>query len=905
VLGRERECEQIEAVLGSAREGSATVLAILGEAGIGKTTLLDHAVQRASGMSPVRIRAVESEAEVAFSGLADACRPLLDRAASLPPRQRDALGRALAVGPVDDGAEIDRLGVGAATLGLLAAAAADRPLLLIVDDADWLDCESAAALLFAARRIEAEPIAVIVAGRGREKAFAGQGFEELHLQGLEDGDALELLARAGCASDVAERLVQAARGNPLALVELPRALTAGQLSGEEPLGEPVEVGPGVERAFAGQVAVLGRDAQGALLVAATSDTNDLNVVTRAVAQLGLPVGALQTAEAAGLVRLDGSAFEFRHPLVRSSVYHGAAAGDRRRAHRALADALAEADPERSAWHRAAAALAPDEEAAELLASVATRAGARGAYASAAAAHERAARLGDETRRLERIARAADAAWLGGEPEKAAALAAEGLSGDPAPSLRADLVALRARLELHFGDQQLAYRWFVEAADLVVESAPEKAAGMLAEAVLAGGQFGGPELEQATERLERLPHGDDPVLELILDLAVGAATSLRGTATEPIQVSEATIEEVAQVATSPLDLFWAGRGFFMIGRNLEASRVARRAIDIARDGEATGLLPQLLRLRAAADYDRGEWLAARAAASEAADLAEELGQTTTACACLGLLAELESALGADDDCREHAGRAIAIATKASLGFYRERAERALGRLDLARGHLDEAAERLAEAADRLDRDHNREQNVTPLGDLVEVQTRRGDRAGAERALGRLLALGVPALPNEEALVARCEGISAPENSYAAHFERALERHSVDLFPFEQARTALCYGERLRRDGERKAAREQLDAAAATFASLGAVPWLERARDELRASGARLRAASSTDVEQLTPREAQIAAQVAEGKSNREVAAALYLTTKTVEFHLTRVYRKLGVRSRSELVRLMSE
>jgi DNA-binding CsgD family transcriptional regulator len=856
-------------------------------------------------MNLVRIRAVESESEVAFAGLADACRPLLDHLASLPPRQRDALGRALAVGPVNDGAEIDRLGVGAATLGLLEAAASDGPLLLIVDDADWLDSESAAALLFAARRIEAEPIAVIIAGRTPEKAFAGHGFEELHLQGLEPDEALELLARAGCSPGVAAALERATRGNPLALVELPRMLTAGQLSGDEPLEEPLEVGPGVERAFAGRVAVLSEDEQGALLVAATSDTNDLNAVTRAVERLGLPARALQTAEAAGLVRLDGPSFEFRHPLVRSSVYHRAAAGNRRRAHGALADALAEADPERSAWHRAAAALAPDEEAAELLADVAARAAARGAYASAAAAHERAARLGDETQRLERIASAADAAWLGGQAQKAAALAAEGLSGDPALPLRADLVALQARLELHFGDQQLAYRWFVEAADLVEESVPEKAAAMLAEAVLAGGQFGGLELEQAAERLERLPHGDDPVLELILDLAVGAAASLRGAAPPPTRVSAARLDQVAQVATSPLDLYWAGRGFFMIGRNLDASRVARRAIDIARGGQATGLLPQLLRLRAAADYDRGEWLSARAAGAEAVDLAEELGQTTTACACLGLLAELESALGADDDCRRHAGRAVAIATSAGLGFYRERAERALGRLDLARGRLDEAAERLEKSADRLERDHNREQNVTPLLDLVEVNTRRGDQAGAEHTLERLLALGEPAMPGEDALIERCKGIAARQDGYAIHFERALERHSVDLFPFEQARTALCYGERLRRDGERKAAREQLEAAAATFASLGARPWLERAQHELRASGARLRAASSTDVEQLTPREAQIAAQVAEGKSNREVAAALYLTTKTVEFHLTRIYRKLGVRSRSELVRLMSE
>jgi len=298
------------------------------------------------------------------------------------------------------------------------------------------------------------------------------------------------------------------------------------------------------------------------------------------------------------------------------------------------------------------------------------------------------------------------------------------------------------------------------------------------------------------------------------------------------------------------------------------------------------------------------MTARAAAAEGAELAEELGQTTTACAVLGLLAELESATGAGEDCREHARRAIEIATGVGLGFYRERAERALGRLELVEGRLDAAAEQLARSADRLERDGNRELNVSPLPDLVEVNARRGNTGEAEQSLAGLLALADSAMPNEEGFVARCRGIVAGDNDFAAHFRYALERHDADPFPFERARTELCFGERLRRAGERTAAQEQLSSAATTFAALGAAPWLERASDELRASGRRLRRRES-DRDQLTPREAQIAGQVAEGKSNREVAEALYLTPKTVEFHLTRVYRKLGVRSRTELVRKMGE
>ncbi len=298
---------------------------------------------------------------------------------------------------------------------------------------------------------------------------------------------------------------------------------------------------------------------------------------------------------------------------------------------------------------------------------------------------------------------------------------------------------------------------------------------------------------------------------------------------------------------------------------------------------------------------GDWASARAAAAEAAELAQELGQASMRCASLALLAELEASIGDGVACREHAREAAGIAVALGLDFFRERAERALGRLRLVRGELDAAAAALEGVAGRLARAGNHELNVSPLPDLVEVYVRLGRSREAQDALARLESLTGSTFPGEEALFERSRGIAADDATFSTHFHRALELHERDPFPFELARTELCFGERLRRTGDRRAAREHIEAAARTFAGLEALAWAERADDELGATGQRLRRRGSVEREFLTPREAQIADQVAQGKSNREVAAALYLTPKTVEFHLTRIYRKLGVRSRSQLVR----
>ena len=724
------------------------------------------------------------------------------------------------------------------------------------------------------------------------------------MPGLDREAALTLLdetAPVRCEQSVARQLVEATAGNPLALLELPRTLSEEQLRGAAPLEEPLHLGPTLERTFARRAAVLGEPVRRSLLAAAAESTGELAPIGRALERLGLDAQLLDLAEDDGLVRVEGSRLVFRHPLVRAAVYHSAAPSERRATHRALAEGHAGSDERSRTWHLALAAVGPEDDTADALAELAAESRDRGAYDEAATAFERAARLsGPAAARLDRLAAAADAAWLAGRSEHARALALEGLGGGAEGLARADLLALKARIELFGGDQDEAFATFVEAAASAEPDDPARAAVILAEAVSAGIQTSTVSLAGAVAALERLRRPSEPFLEFIICQALGSAASIVGDARSALLIRQAVaaLDGGALELDSALHLFWAGRARFMLGENDEAAALGRRATERARQDEALGVLPQSLRLVASADFDRGRWQSAYATAGEAVSWSRQTGQSSTLCACLGLLAEIDAATGNEPDCRAAADEAIELAEKLGLGYYRGRAERALGRLEVALGRLDVGARQLEAAAARLERAGNREANVTPLWDLVEANARLGDLDGAQAALDAAEPLVAPQVPDEVAVLERCRGIVAAVDAFELHFDRALELHE---FPFERARTELSYGERLRRAGERRRARELLRSALSAFQELGAVAWADRARTELGASGERLRARDEARQDFLTPRETQIALQVAQGASNREVAAALFVTPKTVEFHLTRIYRKLGVRSRGELIR----
>jgi DNA-binding CsgD family transcriptional regulator len=897
LVGRDAELERISKLVDEAAEGRGGALVLRGEAGIGKSSLLDQARTTATLIST---SGTEAESAIPFAGLGDVLRPLLGSLDSLADAHAAAIRIVLGL---SEPRPVDRLTLGTATLSLLAAAA---PLTMLVDDAHWLDSESQDALVFAARRLAADPIAIIFAAReGDLRRFDAEGLDELIIRGLQHDHARALLDERVSSPRVADALVASTEGNPLALLELPGILSAAQLAGDEPLEQPLRVGDAIERGFSRRVQLLGEDARLAAVTVAADDSGDAAAITAAVESLGLGIDDLVRAEDAGVLRRVGTQLRFSHPLVGSAVYHGAAPSERRRVHAALAAVLAGRDDERQAWHLAAAAVGDDPETADLLERVAQGAFQRGAYDSSARAFERAARLTVAgPARASRLAAAADAALLAGRTQHATRLADEGMRSGAEGAARAALLAIKARLASLDRDQRTAFDAFMEAATLTEGTDPQTTALLLAEAVAVGIQLDRDAVQAAGTRLRALRLPRDPRTEFFVTQALGAAASQVGTPDSAELISRAvTIVDAGEFPlTSAQDLFWAGRAHFMFGRHSAAASYARRAVDAAREEGALGVLPMSQRLLASASFEIGDWRLAYAAAGDAVAVAAEVDQRTTACACYGVLADLDAASGNEGACRDHARAAIELADEIGLAYYRERAERALGHLELALGRLDPAARLLEGVLARLHAVGNFEFNITPVWDLAETYVRLGRVEDARRLLDAAEDDAPPVSTLERAVVERCRGLVADD--FEPWFERALASHAPtelgETIPFERARTELCFGERLRRRGDRREARAHLRSALATFDKLGARAWMARGDAELRASGERLQPREASR-EQLTPREMQIALSVAGGQSNREVAAALYVTPKTVEFHLTHIYRKLGIRSRSQLAR----
>jgi DNA-binding CsgD family transcriptional regulator len=913
LLGREEECLLIERLLADARAGRSRTLVIRGEAGIGKSTLLAYAVELAGEIRVLRARGVESESELAFSGLLELCRPLVDRLGELPARQAAALGSALAVAPA---AAVDRFTIGAATLGLLALAAERTAILLVVDDAHWLDAASTDALLFAARRLEADRVAVLFAVREGERAFPSEGLEELHLEGLDIESAKELLAAAAdtpVAPAVAARLWALTHGNPLALSELPSVVPSAQLAADAPLEEPLHVGAEVERAFARRAAALGEGPRRALVVAAANESDELGPTASALALLDLDFAQLQAAEDADLIDLDRTRLTFCHPLVRSAVYQSAAPSERRAAHAALAEALGSDSTlqDRRAWHRAAAAVSPDEEVAADLERTAESAQARGGYAAAAAAYERAARLTPARQaRNRRLYRAADTAWVGGRTSDALALIQGTLESNPEPPLRADLLALRGHIEHHTGDQMVAYEMLVEAASLLEEVDGAKAVVTLADAFeccLYGGDS-----ERgiaAARRLYALGRKDGGPEEFYANFALGCGLTWTGEGEDGARLLEQALAIVEARGLARGDWryrAWAAVAPLWLDQRERGHRIAGEVVATARAQGAIAVLPYTLQILAYYAQGRGQWQTASTLATEGATLARELAQPADLCHCLFELAFIEAAQGREEPARAHIAEARDTAAAVGIDPDGTLGARRVGLLELSLGRFDRAIEALEPLPEHVQARGVRwlDHEEFPGADLVEAFVRSGRRDDAETTLSSFAKLTAAAeRPWLLALTERCRALVA-QDEFEAHFAAALAWHVEAGDVFELARTRLCLGERLRRAGRRKDARAELRPALSVFEELGAAAWVERTRGELRASGEKLRRRDPTAGEQLTPQELQIALHVAEGKTNRDVGATLFLSPKTVEFHLGRVFRKLGVRSRAELIRLLA-
>jgi DNA-binding CsgD family transcriptional regulator len=896
---------RIDRLLHGARGGVSAALIIRGDPGIGKTALLDEVVARAVGFTVLRAQPLQTESELPFAGLSDLLRPLLTLLDRIPEPQAAVLSGALALGPPTPG---DRFAAAAATISLLAAGAEEAPVLAVIDDAHWLDTPSREALLFAGRRLGREGVVLLLAMRDRPWLEAA-GIERLELRGLEPDAAEDLVTRTGRAvsSGVRERLVADTAGNPLALLEAIGTLTDAQLGGSAPIVGPIAVGRSVERSFAQRLEPLPDETRRALLIAAASYSGDATEIALALAGMGLATSALDPAERQGLVTTQAGRVEFRHPLLRSAVYHVADPVDRRAVHRTLSSAVGPNAADTVAWHLAAAALGPDEEVARLLEDSATAALGRRGYASAANALAAAARLSPaDLDRIRRMIGAAGAFRLGGEAQKAADILAETLHLVSDPLVRADMQQLRAAALMYVSPMMETFALLVDEADRVEPYDRARAATILAIATNAGAAAAEIDLVVETaRRAARLSRAVGGPVEMLTALALATGLTLAGRIGEARGIFEPLIpvlETIDPLSEAGFLLVATPAALICMGDPSTARRMLERIVGVARGASAVTLLPYPLAMLSELELRCGRLAAAYAAATESVRLAAETGQAGLSSYSLVALARVEALRGLESECRGHVAAALEGSRRLGATSIENYAASVLGVLELSFGRPERATAHLEKCA-RLEIEYGLKlPDVVPWNaDLIEAYVRVGRAEDAVRELETLEEQGRATGSRwAAAAAARCRGLLADEDGYETILLRALELHG-DHEPFERARTELCLGRRRRHSRHRAAARAVLRQALATFETLGAEPWAEQARVELRVAGETPAPSPGGSLMTLTPQELQVALVVAGGATNREAGGALFISPKTVEFHLGHVYGKLGVRSRTELVR----
>ena len=905
LLGREPECAAIDALLDDARAGAGGALAVRGEAGIGKSALLDYARRRAAPaddggpqaapMTVLSSIGVEAESDLAFAGLHELLRPVLGYLSELPEAQSQALAGALGLMPAT---HADRLLISAAVLGLLAAAAEERPVLCLIDDAQWVDRPSADALTFTGRRLRAERLAILFGAReGEASRFAGAGLPELTLTGLGQEPAAAILGASArqAVPGVRDRLLAEADGNPLALVELPDGLSAEQLRGLVPLPEAVPLTPRLEGVFRQRIGQLPQTAQTALLIAAADNTGEVPAVLGAAAALQLPADALDPAQKAALIQVTGATITFRHPLVRSALYQSATLSERQQVHAALAGALSgEENTDRRVWHQAMATLTGDEEVAAALEASARRAQLRAGHASAATAFLRAAELSTGgVRRAHRMAAAAQAAWDAGQPDRAREIIGQALPL-ATDQTRAWLLHLGGMIEARTGSMREACTWLLQGAEASNE--PSRTLEMLLEASEAATMSG----DSATSiRLAARAADIEPVtsrdclMAIMLDgFAKGLAGDHEGAQARltEVQVHAATLDD-------PRALVWASSAMAVAGDAGHALSYANRAVEAARRQGLLSMLPEALEEQAMVLIENESFGLGYAAAVEGYRLSLDVGHGSGW--HLMNMATVEAVRG-DEAARSHAEEAVSIGQRTDSAPLTGYAEKALGFLDLTLGRAEQAADRLLALTAPGSSAFNDFIAAEAMPDGVEAAAHAGRYQAATARLedfrGWVQAAPTPA---RLALLARCEALLGARDADEAFGEAIAAAPALP--PLQRARTELLYGEWLRRERRRIDARGHLRTALESFRTLGATPWAERAEAELRASGETVRKRAVPAADQLTPQELQVAGLVTEGLTNKEIAAQLFLSPRTVDYHLRKVFTKLGIASRTELIR----
>ncbi|MBT1090307.1 AAA family ATPase [Streptomyces sp. Tu102] len=908
-VGREDECGTLDRLLGSVPDRGAALL-LSGDPGIGKTTLLDYAATLRRDLRILRSRAVESEAVLAYSLLAELLLPLRPYFTELPSSQRGALEGCLALA---DLADPHPYAVCAGALGVLAAAGEDQPLLVLVDDLQWADPSSRQVLQFVARRMEAERVALVMTVRcGREPGSGWEGIPQLTLAALtEESSRALLLARGLEHTDPAlDRIVELGAGNPLVLVEYADAVCRARADGASPAHEGWErPGALVERAWWERIGRLPRPTREALVYVAACRSARFALLERALKSGGLSLTDLDAAEEAGLVAADHEAYQLRHSILRPLVLTRSPAAQRLRAHRALAEA---GTGELRTWHLAAAASEPSEEVAAALADIAEGAERRGALGDASRAWHRAAELSpDAGERAARLLRAARGAFTSGATRDAAVWCEQALRCSTDPRLTADIELLRGQVCGWRGDPGRAHRLLIAAADAAEHVDRRRAAVLCGTAAVPAVMNGCLALGvAAADRCTALTGPQDPWDQRQLaDVMQGSLFALAG-----------RVEEGRELLLRSRDALhggWAleerqcgvqiGQALSWVEEDDAARDVLGAVVEESRRAGTPVLLPYALVGRSAVEW-WSHWAAARADATEGLRWAQELGHVMVAGYALTLLAQLAAVRGDQEGCEEHVARyertcggkvrGLEMSAAAALGS----AALAVGDVTVGRAELERALT-LGEEMELTNPE------LMPfLADLAEARVRTGDRDAAQllgawlERSARTTGLAWPAAAH-----ARCRAVLAesPDEAHAwlAEGEQAHARRAM---PFELARIRLAGGAALRRLRRPAEARDPLLSAHREFVLLGASSWVVAAATELAAAGHRFVPCGGPEqpaVELLTAQELQVARAIGEGLSNAEAATTLFLSRKTVEAYLTRIYRKLGVRSRSDLARCL--
>jgi DNA-binding CsgD family transcriptional regulator len=887
---------------------------VRGESGVGKRALLDYAAQSAAGLRVARVAAVEPEMALGFAALHQLLIPFLPGLEGLPAPQRRALDSAFGLAA---GSAPDRFLVSLAALTLLAQAALDQPLLVVIDDAQWLDQESAEVLTFVGRRLYADGIAILFAVRDpADSDVLFEGLPELRLRGLPETQADELLRSAVAGqldNRVAARVVADLGGNPLALLELAGELTAEQLAGRAALPDPLPAGPQLQTRYLRRVRVLPAATQTLLLLVAAEAAGDAVQVWQAAAELRIGAQAAVPAEAAGLLVV-GPRLSFRHPLVRSAVYHGATGEQRRRVHEALAAvADPERDPERRAWHRAAAALGPDESVAAELARSAERARARGGLPASAVFLSRAAELTpDEGRQAGRLLAAAQAELAAGAPGKAEGLLAQASTFHRDPLASARALRLRGEISYALGQLDEAPAVLLSAARELAPLDAEEARDTLLEALQAalyagrlsrsGGGQGASEIAAAASALP--PVGPSQVVVADELLAGFGARLGRGHAAAVPHFRRGVSSFIADQPAEEL-LRWAMLGCLAAGELWDSEAqyaLASRWVQVARQQAALTVLPVALNYLGWYEVMCGRFAAAEVLLAEEREILAATGNkgVVGAPGAGELLAGVWH--GTEPAARSAAAAYARDSTQRGQGAGLTHARSALAVLELGLGQYQAA---LASALDVYREDLVYLGTLT-LPDLVEAAVRAGEldaaAAGLDRLAERALAAGTPWA---RGLLARSRALLADDAHADAYYQEAIGLLRQCRMAPDLARGQLLYGEWLRRQRRRLDARTQLRDACDAFDSMGAPGFAARAWRELRATGEHARQRRAEIRDQLTPQESQIAAAVAEGGSNLEIAAQLFISSSTVDYHLRKVFRKLGVGSRTQLARALAQ